>query len=96
MNYTQAINDGLQDQNIDIELHNVPLNIYLYSDHIVSLCFLDYEDDEYLRVVETGPSGGEELRIIPKDNIIFIGVIYQTEELLALLNGELERVKGYE
>lgn len=96
MNYTMAITTGLKEQHIDIELSNVPLTIHLYDDHTLNLCFLDYEDDEYIRVVETGPSGGEEVRIIPKENILYIGVIYQTEELLEFLEGVDIRIKGYE
>ena len=96
MNYTKAITTGLKEQHIDIELSNVPLTIHLHGDHTLNLCFLDYEDDEHIRVVETGPSGGEEVRIIPKENIVYIGVIYQTEELLEFLEGVDIRIKGYE
>ena len=47
---------------------------------ISPLCFLEEESEDYIIVVETNDLGAEEIRIIPKDNIEYIGIFYDFED----------------
>ena len=77
MNYTQSIKDGLKVQNINLKPYDVPLNIYLkHNNTVLRLCFLEKESLDYLVVSETTEYGAEEIRIIPKDSIEYIGIFY--------------------
>lgn len=81
MNYARALLLAVKKQNIDRDLSKIPFNVFLsYSGDVLSLCFLEEETDTYLIVAETNIMGGEELRIIPKENIEYIGLCYGTLE----------------
>ena len=73
---------GLEIQNIPLDIKNVPFNIFLKDNgDILQLCFLENENDEALIVSETTALGTEELRIIPKQNIEYIAIFYDFTSL---------------
>ena len=82
MNYKEALDSAMTLQNIDLTIPTVPFNIYLKNTgDILTLCFLEEETDDYLIIVETSSDGGEEIRIIPKENIEYISFFYDFESL---------------
>ena len=82
MNITQDLKEGLEVQNIDLNYHNVPFNIYLKNTgDILRLCFLERENEYSIIVSETTAKGTEEIRIIPKANIEYIGLFYDFTSL---------------
>ena len=82
MNYTSMLEKAMDVQNISIELRNVPFNIYMKgTGDILRLCFMEFEDDDMLLVSETTAHGTEEIRIVPKENIEYIGIFYDFSSL---------------
>lgn len=81
MNYTKALGYALHLQDIELDTNEIPFNIYLKNNDVLTLCFLEYETDDCVIVVETNSVGAEELRIIPKDNIEYISIFYDFESL---------------
>ena len=62
---------------MDLELYEIPFNIFLKNTgDVLSLCFLEEENEDCLIVSETNTIGFEELRIIPKNNIEYVSVFY--------------------
>lgn len=81
MNFSKALIRALEKQNISLELDKIPINIFLKNTgDILSLCFLEEEKEDCMIVVETNINGGEEVRIIPKENIEYISIQYEYEE----------------
>ena len=77
MNYSKALEYAVNLQKIELDLEEIPINIYLKNTcDILTLCFLEEERDDCLIVVETNSDGREEVRIIPKENIEYIGIFY--------------------
>lgn len=77
MNYTQSLKDGLKIQKINLKPTDVPFNIYLkHNGDVLRLCFLEKETMDYIVVSETTEYGSEEIRIVPKDSIGYIGIFY--------------------
>ena len=77
MNYTQSLKEGLKVQKINLKPYEVPFNIYFkHSGDVLRLCFLEKESMDYLVVSETTQYGTEEIRIVPKDSIEYIGIFY--------------------
>lgn len=84
IDYTKSLEKATQIQNIKLETHNIPLNIYMkYNGDILRLCFLEHETQDTLIISETTPHGTEEIRIIPKRNIEFISIFYDFDALTA-------------
>ena len=77
-----SLKRGLEIQNIDLDINNVPFNVYMKNTgDILRLCFLEEENNEVLIVSETTHYGVEEIRIIPKINIEYIGIFYDFKSL---------------
>ena len=77
MNYSEILTNSLKKQGIDMDIKEIPFNLFLKnSDDVLLLCFIEYEDDKCLVVAETNDKGFEELRIVPKSNIEYISVFY--------------------
>ena len=82
MNYTNLLTDCLKKQDIDLNVEEIPFNIFLKNTgDILTLCFIEYENENFLVVAETNNCGSEELRIIPKENIEYIGIFYGFEKI---------------
>lgn len=82
MNYTEMLEKAMDVQDIDIEIRNLPFNIYMKNTgDILRLCFMEFEDDEVLLVSETTAHGTEEIRVVPKGNIEYIGIFYDFQSL---------------
>ena len=62
-------------QKIDLKYDNLPFSLYLTNDEL-NLCFLEDETDDAIIVCETNFQGQEEMRIINKDYITHINIIY--------------------
>lgn len=83
MNYTNLLIDCLKKQDIELDIDEIPFNVFLKNtEDILTLCFLEYETDECLVVAETNTTGFEELRIIPKENIEYISIFYGFNEII--------------
>ncbi|MBP5422931.1 MAG: hypothetical protein J6Y78_10875 [Paludibacteraceae bacterium] len=80
MNFSRFLYYSLEVQGIDLELKEVPFNVFLKNGDILTLCFLELEDEDALVVAETNNMGAEEIRIIPKENIEYISIYYDFEE----------------
>lgn len=80
MNFSRFLSYSLQLQGIDLELKEVPFNVFMKNGDILTLCFMELEDEDALVVVETNNVGAEEIRIIPKENIEYISIYYDFEE----------------
>lgn len=77
MNYHKLLSIAIERQNIDLEVSEIPFNVFLKNTgDVLTLCFLEYENDDCIVVVETNSVGAEELRIIPKFNIEYISIFY--------------------
>ena len=82
MNYGDALAIALERQGIELNLGDVPFNIFLKNTNdILTLCFLEEETENCIIVVETTDLGTEEIRIIPKDNIEYISIFYDFEDV---------------
>ena len=80
MNYHKLLAIAIERQNIDLEVSEIPFNVFLKNTgDVLTLCFLEYESDDCIVVVETNSVGAEELRIIPKFNIEYIAIFYDFE-----------------
>ena len=82
MNYSKALKYALMIQDINLDLDEIPFNVYLKNTgDILTLCFLEAEKDDCIILVETNTLGAEELRIIPKENIEYISIFYDFDSL---------------
>lgn len=82
MNYTESLKQGLEIQNIPLDIKNTPINVYLkHTGDILKLCFLEKETYDYIIVSETTVNGTEEIRIVPKKNIEYISIFYDFTSL---------------
>lgn len=82
MNYCDALGLAIKIQGIDSKINEIPINIFLKNTNdILTLCFLEEETEDYIIVFETNELGAEEIRIIPKDNIEYISIFYDFEDM---------------
>lgn len=82
MNYESLLELAIKKQGMKLKLNEIPFNIFLKTTgDVLSLCFLEEEDDECIIVSETNNMGFEELRIIPKENIEYISVFYDFSDI---------------
>ena len=80
MNFSRFLYYSLEGQGISLDLKEIPFNIFLKNGDILTLCFLELEDEDALVVAETNNVGAEEIRIIPKENIEYVSIYYDFEE----------------
>ena len=83
VNFISLISEELSISDIDLSIEDVPLNIFLLGDIVLSPCFIESEYDDYLVVSELNEELNGELRFIPKENINYIGVVYKFLNLAA-------------
>ena len=82
MDYEKTLKLAIKKQGMEMPLNELPFNIFLKNTNdILSLCFLEYENEECIIVSETNNLGFEELRIIPKHNIEYISIFYDFTEI---------------
>ncbi len=82
MNYNEALKYGLEKQGISVKIDEIPINIFLKNTgDILTLCFIEKETENWLVVVETNNQGAEEIRVIPKENIEYISICYDSDTL---------------
>ena len=79
MNYSKALKCAIKKQSLGLSVEETPFNIYLKdTGDILTLCFLEFENKECLIVAETTTYGTEEIRIIPKENIEYVSIFYES------------------
>ena len=61
--------DSIKDLCIRVDLHDL----------VYPLCFIHSETLKYLIVYSTGDDGNERLVVIPKSEIVSVGVVYQQD-----------------
>lgn len=77
MDFTKALKKSVHLQDINLNVEEIPFNIYLKNNSdILTLCFLEYESEDFLIIAETTIHGSEEMRIIPKKNVEYISLFY--------------------
>lgn len=70
-------------QDIDVKSHEeIAFNVHLTDNISYFFCFLVAETERYVVIVETTLQGTEELRILKKDKIISVDIIYDVEQIL--------------
>ena len=75
---------SLLKQDIVTKSHEeIAFNVHLVGDISYFFCFLMAETERYVVIVETTVRGTEELRILRKDKIISVDVIYDIEEIMS-------------
>ena len=85
MNYSKLIKDEFDKKEIDLEVNEIPLNIFLKEDEI-PLCFIERETIDALVIYQTTSKledndvlFSDELRIIPKDKIEYVAIVYDLD-----------------
>ena len=80
MQLIKAVLDAVITQGIKVSsIDDVPINIYLLDDTIYPLSFILDETDDLLTIAVTDPDGFERAKIIPKENLSSIEIIYQQD-----------------
>lgn len=80
MQLIKAVLDAVITQGIQVSsIDDVPINIYLLDDTIYPYSFILDETDDLLTVAVTDPDGFERAKIIPKENVSSIEIIYQQD-----------------
>lgn len=92
MNLSKLLMASLIKQDIAVESYEeVPFNVHTIGGMDYFLCFLIAETEKYIVVVETTMIGTEELRIIKKDNIDSLEIVYgQLENLFIEKDDEFD------
>lgn len=89
INYSQLLEYGVKLQGIDLNVEEIPFNLFLKNTgDVLYLCFIEYETYDCLVVAETNNKGSEEIRIIPKENIEYISVFYDFEKVESYQNDD--------
>lgn len=82
MNYNNILQLAVELQGMELGLRDIPFNIFLKNNgDVLRLCFLEWDDDDYIIVSETNGLGYEEIRVVPKENIEYISIFYDFSEL---------------
>ena len=77
MNLSTLLIASLIKQDINVDSYDeIPFNIHTMGGLDYFLCFLIAETEKYVVVAETTMMGTEELRIIKKDNIDSLEIVY--------------------
>lgn len=80
MQIIKAVLDAVITQGIKVSsIDDVPINIYLLDDTIYPLSFILDETDDLLTIAVTDPDGFERAKIIPKENLSSIELVYQQD-----------------
>lgn len=80
MQLIKAVLDAVITQGIQVSsIDDVPINIYLLDDTIYPYSFILDETDDLLTIAVTDPDGFERAKIIPKENLSSIEIIYQQD-----------------
>ena len=80
MQIIKAVLDAVITQGIQISsIDDVPVNVYLLDDTIYPYSFILDETDDLLTIAVTSPDGFERAKIIPKENLSSIEIIYQQD-----------------
>lgn len=80
MQIIKAVLDAVITQGIQVSsIDDVPINIYLLDDTIYPYSFILDETDDLLTIAVTDPDGFERAKIIPKENLSSIEIIYQQD-----------------
>ena len=70
-------------QDIDVKSHEeIAFNVHLTDNISYFFFFFVAETEKYVVIVETTLQGTEELRILKKDRIISVDIIYDVEQIL--------------
>lgn len=80
MQIMKAVLDAVISQGIKVKgIDDVIVNVYLLDDMIYPLSFILDETDDLLIIVASEVDGYERAKIIPKDNISSIEIVYQQD-----------------
>ena len=80
MQIMKAVLDAVISQGIKVKgIDDVAVNVYLLDDMIYPLSFILDETDDLLIIVASELDGYERAKIIPKDNISSIEIVYQQD-----------------
>lgn len=79
MDVESLLLEAVECQNHDIGLDELCFNVFLKSGDILFFCFFEKQVDDTLIVAETTPSMKEELRIVPLENVEYIGICYDLD-----------------
>ena len=80
MQLIKAVLDAVITQGIKVSsIDDVPVNVYLLDDTIYPLSFILDETDDLLTITTTDPDGFERAKIIPKENLSSIELVYQQD-----------------
>ena len=80
MQIIKAVLDAVITQGIQVSsIDDVPVNVYLLDDTIYPYSFILDETDDLLTIAVTSPDGFERAKIIPKENLSSIEIIYQQD-----------------
>ena len=80
MQIIKAVLDAVITQGIQVSsIDDVPVNVYLLDDTIYPYSFILDETDDLLTIAVTDPDGFERAKIIPKENLSSIEIIYQQD-----------------
>lgn len=76
----KAVLDAVISQGIKVKgIDDVVVNVYLLDDMIYPLSFILDETDDLLIIVASELDGYERAKIIPKDNISSIEIVYRQD-----------------
>lgn len=80
--FSEAVNDGLKAQKLNTTIKDCPVNITLKSGVVLNTCFIEKETTNLLVVSETTKELTEEIRVVAKDDISYLAVVYLTPDLM--------------
>lgn len=75
LNYTLLLKDISKKQGLGLTANELPLIINTDLT-IYMMCFITYEDDDYLVIVVPDEEGQEYAKILNKDTILSVEVVY--------------------
>ena len=81
MRFIKNIENALEKQKQKTKIKDCPLKITLKSGHTLNYCYIENETKKILTIAETTKKGTEELRIINKEDISYISIIYANTEI---------------
>ena len=80
MNYTDSLKEAKKIQGINLKTDEIPITIYMKNNgDILQVCFIEKETINHLIIIEI-MNQGEQIRIIPKNNIEYRSIHYFIEE----------------
>ena len=80
MNWSLRLIEAVRKQGFDMALDEVMINIFTIAGDVFYGCFIEDESHDSLSIVETNVRGNEEIRILNKNEVSHISVIYQSME----------------